>query len=409
MTGRLLLVVNDLLVYRTAATQPTGIQRLADGFARHLPAVAATLGIEARPVVVAQGEVRELSRDVTALGGQQLVRGAELALRVSERLPRGVQERARTIGRRLLARRARAAGRHLATGPRDTLLILGAPWIAPGMAAGAIAERTRSGARVAQLVHDMLPITGALWYGDAQGVAAAADLSLLLRAADVLVAVSPEVAAEAALVARRHVTAVPPPDPRLPAAADPRSLCPETPFVLSVGTLHPRKNHVQLLEAWSRWLASDDGKRIPWLVIVGRRHPQDRALFERLAAEPELLSRVRVVTNANDAELAALYEGCAFLVFPSLAEGWGLPVREALAYGKPSIVTDAIPSSDVARFVEIVPAGAADAIYDAIRRWWDDPDLVASRMQTIREEFVPRSWDRACLDLLEAILSNDGN
>jgi glycosyltransferase involved in cell wall biosynthesis len=255
----------------------------------------------------------------------------------------------------------------------------------------------------------MLPITGALWYGDAQGVAAAADLSLLLRAADVLVAVSPEVAAEAALVARRHVTAVPPPDPRLPAAADPRSLCPETPFVLSVGTLHPRKNHVQLLEAWSRWLASDDGKRIPWLVIVGRRHPQDRALFERLAAEPELLSRVRVVTNANDAELAALYEGCAFLVFPSLAEGWGLPVREALAYGKPSIVTDAIPSSDVSRFVEIVPAGAADAIYDAIRRWWDDPDLVASRMQTIREEFVPRSWDRACLDLLEAILSNDGN
>ncbi len=91
------------------------------------------------------------------------------------------------------------------------------------------------------------------------------------------------------------------------------------------------------------------------------------------------------MTDASDAELAALYEGCRFLVFPSLAEGWGLPIREALRFGKPSIVTDAIPSSDVSRFVEIVPAGDGDALYQVIRRWWDDPEPVESRIRAIRE------------------------
>ena len=406
--GRLLIVVNDLLVYRSAATQPTGIQRLAEGYARHLPAAAATLGVDVRRVVVTRGEVRELPGDVTASGKRRLARGAEVALRISAHAPRGVQERARTAGRRLLARKAGRAGHPLEIRPRDTLLILGAPWIAPGMAAGAVAARARSGARLAQLVHDMLPITGASWYGDAQGVAAAADLTMLLDAADALAADSPVVATEAAHVAGRPVIPVLPPDPTLPTPADPRGLRPETPYVLTVGTIHPRKNHVMLLEAWSRWLASDTGVgQVPWLVVVGRRHPHDGPFFERLAAEPALRSRVRVVTDASDAELAALYEGGRFLVFPSLAEGWGLPIREALLYGKPSIVTDAIPSSDVSRFVEIVPAGDGDALYRAIRHWWDDPEPVESRTRAIREGFVPRSWDRACLDLLAAILSVD--
>lgn len=333
-----------------------------------------------------------------------------MALRISAHLPRRVQERARTVGRRVLARRAGRAGHPLETGPLDTILILGAPWIAPGTAAGAVAARARSGSRLAQLVHDMLPLTGANWYGDAQGVAAAADLTALLAAADALAADSPEVATEAARVAHRRVTAVPPPDPILPTPDDPRGLRPEKPYVLTVGTLHPRKNHVLLLDAWSRWLASDNGAdRVPVLVIVGRRHPRDGALFERLAADPVLRSRVRVVTDASDAELAALYEGCRFLAFPSLAEGWGLPIREALRFGKPSIVTDAIPSDDVSRFVEAVPAGDGDALYRAIRRWWDDPEPVQSRIRAIRAEFVPRSWDRACRDLLTAILSIDGN
>jgi glycosyltransferase involved in cell wall biosynthesis len=410
VAGRLLIVVNDLLVYQTAATQPTGIQRLADGYTRHLPAAAAMLGIEVRTVVVAPDGVREVRLDATTPGGRRFARGAELALRVSAHAPRGVQERARTIGRRLLARRAGRAGRPLEVRPLDTLLILGAPWIAPGMAAGAVAARVRSGARLAQLVHDMLPITGANWYGDAQGVAAAADLTLLLGAADALAADSPEVAAEAAEVGHRHVTAVLPPDPTLPPADDPRRLCPEAPYVLTVGTIHPRKNHVLLLDAWSRWLGSVQGPEdVPWLVIVGRRHPQDGAFFERLAAEPVLQSRVRVVTDASDPELAALYEGCRFLAFPSLAEGWGLPIREALRYGKPSIVTDAIPSDDVSRFVEAVPAEDGDALYRVIRHWWADPEPVESRTKAIRENFVPRSWDRACLDLLTAILSGDGN
>jgi glycosyltransferase involved in cell wall biosynthesis len=209
-------------------------------------------------------------------------------------------------------------------------------------------------------------------------------------------------------VAHRPVTPVPPPDPELPPAADPRGLCPATPYVLTVGTLHPRKNHVLLFDAWSRWLAAAPRPEdVPILVVVGRRHPQDGPVFARLAAEPTLRDRVRLVTDASDPELAALYAGCRFLAFPSFAEGWGLPIREALRYGKPSIVTDAIPSSDVSPFVEIIPVGDGDALYATVRRWWDDPAEVAGRTAAIRERFRPRDWDRACHDLLAAILSGD--
>ena len=135
VTGRLLIVVNDLLVYGTAATQPTGIQRLADGYARHLPSVAAERGIEVVTVVVAPGVVREVELLQTSTRGRRIARSAELALRVSAHLPRPVQERARTVSRRLLARRATGAGHPVVTRPEDTLLVVGAPWIAPGMAA----------------------------------------------------------------------------------------------------------------------------------------------------------------------------------------------------------------------------------------------------------------------------------
>jgi alpha-1,3-rhamnosyl/mannosyltransferase len=94
-----------------------------------------------------------------------------------------------------------------------------------------------------------------------------------------------------------------------------------TPYFLFVGTREPRKNIARLVEAWRdvrRTISVD-------LVLAGRA----RADFPALAAEPGL----RVLGEVPDSELPALYSGALACVYPSLYEGFGLPVLEAMQCG----------------------------------------------------------------------------
>ena len=90
--------------------------------------------------------------------------------------------------------------------------------------------------------------------------------------------------------------------------------------VLSVGTFHPRKNLVALVNIWDTW------ENAPRLVLAGRRHPQDGEFFAALAAHPRAAERITLIHTADDGQLAELYRSSRFLVMPSLAEGWGLPL-----------------------------------------------------------------------------------
>jgi glycosyltransferase involved in cell wall biosynthesis len=98
-----------------------------------------------------------------------------------------------------------------------------------------------------------------------------------------------------------------------------------------------------------------------------------------------------MIHTADDAQLAALYATARFLVMPSLAEGWGMPVREALVAGIPSIVTDAVPAANSSPYVKIVPAGDEVALGAAIHEWWDgaEPERLSAE---IRQHFTPRTW-----------------
>ncbi len=126
-----------------------------------------------------------------------------------------------------------------------------------------------------------------------------------------------------------------PPDPaRLPPL--PAGLRP--PFGLWVGTLEPRKNLATLLEAW-RLLRRRRLPEAPALVLVGRFGWKSEALRREVeAAERE--GWLRHLGYLRDAELAALYRSAAVFVFPSLYEGFGLPVLEALGAGAPVVASD---------------------------------------------------------------------
>ena len=112
------------------------------------------------------------------------------------------------------------------------------------------------------------------------------------------------------------------------------------PFVIYVSTVEPRKNHQLLLDIW-RDLHAERGKKCPKLLIVGMRGWGSEDLLgsaSRMLASKD--GKIVWREGLSDALLMRLYAGCAFAVFPSYFEGWGLAATEAAAFGKVCVVSN---------------------------------------------------------------------
>ena len=154
---------------------------------------------------------------------------------------------------------------------------------------------------------------------------------------------------------------------------------PAAPYFLSVATLEPRKNLPALLEAW-REVRRDHPVD---LVLAGRR----RADFAAPAGEPGL----RVLGEVDDATLPALYSGALAFVYPSLYEGFGLPVLEAIQCGAPVIASHAV--AEVAGDAAIY-ADTAEDLARALREVAARPDLQADRRARSLARARTFSWEQ---------------
>jgi glycosyltransferase involved in cell wall biosynthesis len=146
------------------------------------------------------------------------------------------------------------------------------------------------------------------------------------------------------------------------------------PVVLSVGSLEGRKNHVALLEAcetlWQRGLRFE-------LRLIGLVHPQTgRAALERVRALQAAGRPLLYQGPASEADLQRAYRTCLFTVYPSLMEGFGLPVFESLSHGKPCICSARSALGEAARGGGGVALERVDApaLAAAIERLLSDPD-----------------------------------
>jgi glycosyltransferase involved in cell wall biosynthesis len=111
------------------------------------------------------------------------------------------------------------------------------------------------------------------------------------------------------------------------------------PYFVICSTIEPRKNHLLLLQAW-RELARRDGPSAPKLVIVGGRGWKFEAVAALLDRSPALRGHVVEVSGLTTPSLKRLLDGARALLMPSFAEGYGLPVIEALTAGVPVIASD---------------------------------------------------------------------
>lgn len=105
-------------------------------------------------------------------------------------------------------------------------------------------------------------------------------------------------------------------------------------YFVSIGTIEPRKNHLLLLSIWQRFSKEIDP---PHLFIVGQRGWENKAVFKQLDRGP---ANVTELNNLGDGAVSALLEKSCGLLFPSFAEGYGLPAAEAAKHRVPVICND---------------------------------------------------------------------
>jgi glycosyltransferase involved in cell wall biosynthesis len=112
-----------------------------------------------------------------------------------------------------------------------------------------------------------------------------------------------------------------------------------TPYFVTLGTIEPRKNHMLLLHVW-RQLLVKHGVNTPKLLILGQRGWDYESVARVLSRCTDLREYVREVTAPKDEQVAAFLQNARALLFPSFAEGYGLPLLEALSLGTPVIASD---------------------------------------------------------------------
>ena len=206
---------------------------------------------------------------------------------------------------------------------------------------------SRHGVRPINYVHDLLPIEYPEYFrpGEQRNHAAMLDFlhsmgaeilcnsqgtrrKIIDHAAGHGIAVEPRIARIGCAVTRSQDALTAPPPPGSEAR----------PYVVIVGTIEGRKNHLLLLHLWRR-LAEQD-RTAPDLFVVGKRGWRNGSVLDLLDYSDRLSERVTELPGLSDADMYAVILRSRALLFPSFAEGWGMPAVEAMTLGVPVICSD---------------------------------------------------------------------
>ena len=163
----------------------------------------------------------------------------------------------------------------------------------------------------------------------------------------------------------------------------------DEPYFLALSANDPHKNFVHLIECFGALVESGELSGYN-LVIVGANPARNPAAQEAIARFPRARSRIIVPGFIPDEELAAVYSGAAAFLFPSLAEGFGIPPLEAMQCGVPVI------ASNTTSIPEVV-GDAGVLLPPADRDAWCQTMLKMARDATLRTELAQRSVQRAKL------------
>lgn len=195
-----------------------------------------------------------------------------------------------------------------------------------------------------------------------------------------------------------------PPRRDVPPSAEVAAILRE-PYILFVSTIEKRKNHEMIYRAVVRLL---DGGRVdlPRVVFVGMHGWGVNDFMNDLRFDPRVRDRICVLNRVSDDDLAQLYRNTLFTLFPSLYEGWGLPVAESLAYGKFCIASSMGALPEVGGdLIDYLDPWDIHGWVGAISRYLDGPAALAAREAQIRTHFRPTKWSQTAATVYDAAMA----
>lgn len=259
--------------------------------------------------------------------------------------------------------------------PGDVLFLSDASWNYPVWKAAR--EARRCGARVVTVVYDLIPLRQPQFCPRLTTIAFREWITHLMSCSDGVLCISKAVQDDLRLYAVENRLSLPPTahfrlgcDPAVaPSGAGQtrlllRQFVARAPCFTAIGSIEPRKNYGLLLDAFERlWVRGIEAS----LLIIGRRTVQCAELLARIESHHERGRRFLVLFDGSDEEVAFAYGASRALVFPSQAEGFGLPLVEARARGCEVIASDLPAFAELAdEGVRLFQTNSVDALQAAI-------------------------------------------
>lgn len=171
----------------------------------------------------------------------------------------------------------------------------------------------------------------------------------------------------------------------------------QEPYILFVSTIERRKNHEVLYRAYHLLCAQGFKDKLPKLVFVGMPGWGVSELLMDMQLDPLVQGKIVQLNHVSDSDLSHLYQHAQFFVFPSLYEGWGLPVGEALAMGKAVLCSDRGSLPEVGgNLVKYVDPWSPHAWAEAILTLSTDKGALASIEADVQAHYSIRTWQDAC-------------
>jgi glycosyltransferase involved in cell wall biosynthesis len=296
----------------------------------------------------------------------------------------------------------------------DLLVSAGFGWSHTNIAAIA-AAKAAAGFRLAIMCYDLIPLMFPEFFR-------ARDVADMRRYWDTGLAIADIIVSNAEVVAedvRRHARSLGLPPVRIvvrPLGATPVAMRadPGRPlpaglaadrFALFVSTIEPRKGHELLYRVWVSLLEAGVPQAHGFkLVFVGRPGWMTEPLLLALRTDPRVAGSLILLERVSDETLDQLYRAAAFCVYPSLYEGFGLPLVEAFARGKAVICSNGGALAEVA--ADLAPKLGPrdeDAWRAILGHWIADPAARVPYEAAIRARFRPPSWDEAAAGFFAAV------
>ena len=177
------------------------------------------------------------------------------------------------------------------------------------------------------------------------------------------------------------------------------------PYLLFVGTIEPRKSVETLVRAFEEVAVKSDGLRLVVAGLPGWKADEAKTALER----SRFRDRIDVLGFVGDDELVGLYKNAAVFVYPSLEEGFGLPVLEAMAYFVPIVTTKNSAMEEVAQgYASLVAGKDVEGLADAIVKELEAPESKRQdRMTIAKERLSIYTWERSArghLAIYESLL-----